>query len=337
MISNLLNKLPFRKDVIPEALGIHVGREAVTIVRVAKLPGRIEIKAVYSEPMSRLPGVWPADVVAETLRAARKSVDLRAPDARITLASDLAPTHFLVLPPMKGEQLRDAIKLQLQNEGGDNAADLSYQVQVLEKRRERCRILVPSIPTERLRSILGSFLETNCHLDSMEVEGVSFANLLAHAQVSDNAPVAVLLIGSNWGEIFIFRRNKIVLSRPISKLEADSGSAAEAGVTHSGADDIPDLGDTDGPLDPTTLGHLVREANKTLDYYEIELLSPAVERLYVAGEAADTPELLRFLGEQLELHAVALDSGERVEDTTGEYEPTRHGLAVAAAIGGSAE
>ncbi|MFH1730390.1 MAG: hypothetical protein ABIF82_01920 [Planctomycetota bacterium] len=335
MIEKIRDLLP-RKKVTPEALGIHVGRDTLTIVRVAKLPGKIEVRQLSSEPLPRLPTIWPRDLVAEALRAARKTIDLKAEEARITLASDLAPSHFLVMPPMKGEQLKDALKLQIQNKSDNAASDLSYQFHVLEKRRERCRVFVPSIPTEKLRQILGSFLDVNCQIDLMEVEGVSFANLLAHAQMSENAPIAVLLIGRSWGEIFIFRRGKIVLSRPVSKPDTDAGSTD--GATSAGAAAVElDLNDDGGEMDATHLGHLVRETNKTLDYFEIELLSPAVEHLFVAGKGSDAPGLTGFLQEQLNLHVSALDTGDGIEDTTGEFEPVLHGLAVAAAMGGSAE
>ena len=130
MIEKIQNLVP-RKKKTPEALGIHVGRDALTIVRIAKLPDRISILQLYSEPLPRLPSIWPADLAAENLREARKSVDVRAEEARMTLASDLAPCHFLVMPPMKGEQLKDAIKLQIQNKSGSAASDLSYQFHVL--------------------------------------------------------------------------------------------------------------------------------------------------------------------------------------------------------------
>jgi len=335
MIKKIRELLP-RKKKTPEGLGIHVGRDTLTIVRAAKLPAKTEVRQLYSEPLPRLPTVWPQDLVAEALHAAKKSIDLKAEEARITLTSDLAPSHFLVMPPMKGEQLRDALKLQIQNKSDNTTAELSYQFHVLEKRRERCRVFVPSIPTERLRQILGSFIEVNCQIDSMEVEGVSFANLLVHAQVSENAPVAVLLIGRSWGEIFIFRRGKVVLSRSVSKLDADAGSTD--GATSAGATAVElDLNDDNEGMDATHLGHLVRETNKTLDYFEIELLSPAVEHLFVAGEGSDAPGLTGFLQDQLKLHVSALDTGDGIEDTTGEYEPVLHGLAVAAVMGGSAE
>ena len=333
VIAQKLQNLSFRKHKVGETLGIHIGRDTLTIVRIAKLSDRTEVRQLYSEPLPRLPSVWPGDLVAEKLRDAKKSVDFKAQEARITLAGDLAPSHFLVMPPMKGEQLREAIKLQIQNEWGNAAPDLSYQFQILEKRRERCRIFVPSIPTDRLRQILGSFLDANCQIDSMEVEGVSFANLLANTQVSENAPVGVLLIGASWGEVFIFRRNKIALSRPMTKSDNDGNSTDEG----SALETEPDEETAGHALDTGHLRHLIRETNKTLDYFEIELLSPAVERLFVAGDGADSPELPVFLQAKLELKAGVLDTGNGIEDTTGEFEPARHGLAVSAAMGGRVE
>ena len=319
-----------RKKNDPQVIGIHVGRNTLTTARVATEDGVAHVQELFSEPLPRIPAGWPVELVAEKLRLAKRSVNLKAEVARITVASDLAPTYFFVVPPMKGEQLENALKLQLENKWGNAGSDLSYHFQVIEKRGERCRVFAPSIPTERLRLILSSFLDINCHIDSMEVEGVSLANLMLYCGFAGAAPVAALLVCPNWGEVFILSRKRIALSRAIPKLETDTA------VGEDGPLDVPEAvadADGQGALSPAYLGRIAREANKTLDYFEIELLAPAVTSLYLVGESAETVELPAFLHEELEIQVKVLDTGEKVVDDTGMYEPALHGLAVAAAIG----
>jgi len=321
-----------RRNKIPEALGIHVGRDTLTIARVAKRAGELELLQLVHEPLARDPGGWPVELVGEKLRKARKRINLKAEQAKITLSSDLAPTHFFVMPPITGDQLDEALKLQLQNKWGNTGSELSYQFQIVEKRGERCRIFAPSIPTERLRLILGSFLDVNCMIDWMEVEGVSLANLFVYSGLAGTKPVGALQVGSNWAEIHILRQKQIVLSRAIGKLESDPSQ------TDSGTQTRVEAGGPGAEIEAPSLsssymGRVAREANKTLDYFEIELLSPAVERLILVGETAGSAGLPGFLAEELELEVDVLDTGNRMHDATGMYQANVHGLAVAAAIG----
>lgn len=322
-----------RRKKAPEVVGIHVGRNTLTIIRVVRNAGEPEVVELFSESLPRDPSGWPVERVGDTLRKAKKVMNLKAEEAKITVSSDLAPSDFLVVPPMRGEQLENACKLQLESKWADTGSSLCYQFQVLDKRGERCRVFAPSIPTERLRLILASFLEVNCCIDSMEVEGVSLANLMLYCGLAGTTPLGALQVSPNWGEIYIVSRRRLALSRPVTKLETDVGK-----LENDAADSVPvDLSAEDGTVTLSSgyLGRIAREANTTLDYFEIELLSPAVDSLVLFGDAAEVAGLPGFLAQELELEVSLLDTGEKIQDSTGQYEPTLHGLAVAAAIGGA--
>jgi len=164
------------------------------------------------------------------------------------------------------------------------------------------------------------------------VEGVSLANLFVYSGLAGTKPVGALQVGSNWAEIHILRQKQIVLSRAIGKLESDPSQ------TDSGTQTRVEAGGPGAEIEAPSLsssymGRVAREANKTLDYFEIELLSPAVERLILVGETAGSAGLPGFLAEELELEVDVLDTGNRMHDATGMYQANVHGLAVAAAIG----
>lgn len=320
-----------RKDR-QEILGVHVGRDALTVVRVVKRPGAAEVTGVFHEPLQRNPSTWPVERVSAALRHARRGLNMRAEEVRMTLASDLAPASFLILPSVKGEQLANAVKLQLENKRGNTGADLCFEVIVLEKRGERCRVFAPCLPRETLRLILTSFLEVNCPVDTMEVEAVSLTNLLVQCGLTSTDPIAALDVGPGGSEIHIIRRKKIALSRPISRPEADAAKGEEDGKVASAPAPAENGGNGTG-LNAAYSARIVREANKTLDYFEIELLSPPVTRLLLFGEGAAAPELPPMLARDLELEVGLLETGTTLKDETGQFEPTRHGLAAAAALG----
>ena len=306
-----------------EALGIHVSRSAVTFARVVRQPDTVEVLELFSEALPREAAKWPVPLAARKLRLARRAVNLGAEEAAITVAGDLAPSHFFSMGILPDDQLGDAVKLQIENKWGSSPPQFSFQYVVLDQRGDRCRVLGVSIPIQTLKMILASFRDVNCKVDSMEIESISMANLLVYCRVARSAPVAVLNIGPFSSEVHIISRKKLALSREITLPERAGDGAS---VFTEDADGEP-------RLDPACVQAIVREANKTLDYFEIEMLSPPVQRLVLVGKGARDAGLTEALGRELGLKAGPLDTGEYVSDATRRFDPTLHGLAVATALG----
>jgi Tfp pilus assembly PilM family ATPase len=85
------------------------------------------------------------------------------------------------------------------------------------------------------------------------------------------------------------------------------------------------------------VAQIVAEANKSLDYFEIERLADAVERVLLLGENARQPALIETLERDLELPVSPLtldaaDGGRRQTDATGRFDWAHHSLALAAAL-----
>ncbi len=307
----------------PKVLGIHVGHNALTMANVLLKDDVVEVLELFRHSFSREPGGWPAEEVSVLLRKARKKINLKSEVTRLTVSSDLAPSNYFIMPPLDESQLDNAVRLKLENKLGDSAGEICHQAVISERHGERCRVFACSISAQKQRLILDSFMDSNCPVDAMEVEGVSVTNLMVRAGLDQTYPVAVMQIAPEWSEMYIVARKKLTLSRPILKL----------GTSHLTADEDEEPEQADGPSE-RYLDRIVREANKTLDYFEIELLSPAVRRLFLLGESADRSELTDFLARRLELEVNVLDTNDAIEDHTGKFEPTVHGLAVAAAAGG---
>lgn len=317
-----------RKKKDPEAVGIHVGRSSLTLVRVVKHRDQAEVRQLFHVPLPRGLSLWPVDAVRVALAEAKRQVGAKVDEVRLTLPDDLAPSYFLMMPSLNGSELDSAIKFQLEGLWGNQAGELRYQSHVLEKRGDRCRVFCASIPMERLRLIIESFSEARFPIDAVEVEGVSAANLAS--RVYHTAPIAVLNICPDCAAIHVIHRNRIAVSRPIPRLEAASeGTDGSPANEPEPAPAERQQGAVGGPY----LDRIVRESNKTLDYFEVELLSPPVKRMLLIGESASAPGLAEALSQRLEVTAEVPDLSESIADSTGEYDPARHSLAVAAAVG----
>jgi hypothetical protein len=318
-----------RRKKVPEVVGIHVGRSALTVVRTGLGPDRVELRQLFHAPLPRAFAAWPTETARSVLQEARKAVNLKVDTVRLTLCGDLAPAHFFMLPssPDRGE-LDKTIKQQLADKWGQQAGELVSRHVTLETRGDRSRVCCISIPLERLRLILASLAEIGCLVDSVESECVTVSNLVGGR--SDNgSPIGVLNLSPAWGEIHVVRRDRIALSRSICRADdKGNGSGAEDALDWT----APPPGG-EASVAHGALGHLCVEANKTLDYFELELMAPAVRRVFLIGEAANTPQLADTLSDQLDLTVEAFESGESLEDRTGAYAPTLHSLAVAAATG----
>jgi len=315
-----------RKRNRTEGVGIHIGTRSLTLVRAVRPPGTPRILQLFSEPLPRQPGEWPVRAVAEKLARARTAVNLSAEIAGMTVSSDLAATDFLDLPKLDGEQLAEAVRLQLGSRHGAGA-QVSHEFVVLERYRERCRVFAASIPTPTLKVMLDSFLAVRCKVDAVGVDSVSLAALLSRLGLAGVAPVAVLNVGPQWSEIHILKKGKIAFSRPILKPEVE-----EAGPAEKRHEPSPARGEEPAGLSASHLTWVAREANKTLDYFEIELLSQAVDRMFLIGEGTQDPALADALRGELQLEVGVLAVDGKVEDETGRFVPALHALALAAAL-----
>lgn len=322
-----------KEKKIQESIGIHVGRRSLTIVRIAKPPGQIEIKQLFHTQMARPLSTWPHEIVAEALGKMKHDVNLKIERVNLTLPSDIAPNHFLMVPSVKDDQLDGVVKLQLANKWSAQEGELSYQFQVLEKRGDRYRMFTASIPLVRLKQILHSFGAVKLPIDLVEVESVSAANLVSYCRTV-NATTAILNICPDWAEMTILRRDRVALSRPILKFEHDGAADTNPGTGSTVTTVATPKGeDPNNVLGAWYLDRVGREINKTLDYFEVELLCPRVERLLLIGEAASVAGLDKLLAQRLDIDVEVLDTGRKITDCTNNYDPTLHGLAVAAAAG----
>ena len=319
-------RLPKRKKKDPEVVGIHVGRSSITIVRVVRFPETVQVTRVFREVLNREAAQWPAEAIDQKLDLAKRAVDLRAEEVTVTLSSDLAPSYFLSLPALADEHLAEAIELQIKNNWGESCPDLSWEYSILEKQGGRCRVFGVGIPSEMVRGILGSFRGANCAVDSMEVDSVSMVNLLAYCRLLGATPNAVLDIGPASAYIHIVNKGRIDLSREIVLQDPSSSSVAASAVLVT--DDSGEL-----RLTPAYVQRVTTEVNKTLDHFEIEMLSQPVERLILIGEGTKDNSLTDVLGQELGLSVGVLETGDRISDATGRFDPALHGPAVAAAVG----
>jgi len=327
----MLRSLLRRRKKHPETVGIHVGRGTMTVARVGSAKGKPCVLKLFSEALPRRPNEWPAKSVAAFVKKAKKAVPLQAASVTLTLASGLVRTSFLDMPCLGADQLAEAVVIELDDVWRrESDRPISHQFEILHSYPDRYRVFVASIPIARLRLILTTFADAGCKIDAMEVETVSLANLLSAAGATDSAPLAVLDIGPAWGEIHILKGDKVLLSRSVMKADGEEGPAGSPKGTTSDADSTRTA--PKGAVPTTRLPWIVREAGKTLDYFEIELVAQPVERLFLMGESSQDARLPGMLRDDLSLDVELLNCGDALEDRTGDLDLPRHALAVAAAL-----
>ena len=134
-------------------------------------------------------------------------------------------------------------------------------------------------------------------------------------------------IGAASAYIHIVNKKRVELSREIVLQEPGSTSSAGA-VAALVTDDSDEL-----HLTPAYVQRVATEVNKTFDHFEIEMLSQPVERLILIGEGAKDPSLVDLLEAELGMTVCVFETGDRILDATGRFDPVLHGAAVAAAVG----
>jgi Tfp pilus assembly PilM family ATPase len=317
-----------RKD--SESIGIHVGSDRMTVLRAARQQNLVRVVQMASERLLRRPGEWPAGAVADFLRRARRAVKFKVRSVGMGLASDLAATTVLDMGGRDGPMLAEAVSQRLQEQHRGASAQLTFDFEVTERFQERCHVWAVSMPLPMLKLILATAREAPLKVDAVLGQSVALARLLEFSGLFGRAPVAALCLGKLWSGLHIFKDRKVAFSRILAPTDLREQDDPSAGTASAGSEEGSEAEALSGPA--YAPGWLVSEVGKCLDYFEIELLSEAVERVFLVGEGARAEEVRETLIHDLSVDVAPMELGERVEDRTGEFDGSRHALALAAAL-----
>ncbi|MDY0164771.1 hypothetical protein [Desulfobotulus sp.] len=293
---------------------------------------------------------------AEALRRALMAFIGKGRNVDIWLLMGAADVEIrlLSLAPAPEKELPQAVFWALKKEmGQDLPKDMVYDFSVVGRRMEEGRLRLETLVCQGRKSTIEPlhrlFSSLGYGLAGISIASFAYENLLREGRMSaDGQAVCTLFVGFGWSRIDIFQGRHIRLSRDIKtgfnslvevvqeemrRVMSDEGEPGEPSfdLAVSVVTDVLEggtvrwrmkgreftLSDTRmRELGQPVLLRLIRQVERTLEYYVLNVKGDPVSLLYLSGQMVRNPRLMRALSRQFTLPVKALDAFEQ-EDFSG--------------------
>ncbi len=300
----------------PVGIGIEIGEDEIRVVKLRRTPKGAVLQGMGSSPTPQ--GAVSAGTVkdphllAEALRAAFRSYDIRGVEAVVGLPSRAASSRVLELPVMQRQEMAAVVAGEMehyrmipQNQGTFDFIALSETTD----EAKRLPILVMAAEKRVVDSYRDALRLAGMHMAALEP--LSLAASRAIFPALERGGVALLTIGAHATELAVFHNGALRYSRQIDigTLELAGGKSVTVG-TAPGPDEEkptgPDLPRLDRPGD--TSQSLVYEIQRSLGFYHREApSSERVERAIVCVDAERAGDLKAYLESNLNLPVALAD------------------------------
>jgi len=299
----------------PVGIGIEIGEDEIRVVKVRRTPRGPVLQGLGS--FATPPGAVSAGMVkdphllAEGLRAAFRSYDIKGAEAVVGLPSRAASSRVLELPVMNRKEMAAVVAGEMehyrmipQNQGTFDFIALSETTD----EAKRLPILVMAAEKRVVDSYRDALRLAGMHMAALEP--LSLAASRAIFPALERGGVALFTIGAHATELAVFHNGSLRYSRQIDIGTLELAEEKPAAGTLPGPEEEkaagPDLPRLDRP--GGTSQSLVYEIQRSLGFYHREAPnSERVERAIVSVDAERARDLKPYLESNLGLPVALAD------------------------------
>jgi type IV pilus assembly protein PilM len=319
----------------PVGIGIEIGEDEIRVVKLRRTPRGAVLQAMGScpTPAGAVTGNAVSDprLLAEGLRTAFHSYDIRSGWAVVGLPARAASSRVLELPVMAREEMTAVVAGEMEHYRMIPMNQGTFDFIPLGEANEETR-RVPILVMAAEKRIVDGYREA-LRLAGMQMAALEPLSLAASRAVFpalEHGGVALLTIGARASELAIFHEGSLRYVRQIDvgalelAEENPDESAPDSGRDDDNGPDLPKLGRTGGNRQS-----LVYEIQRSLGFYHREAPNAArVERMIVCVDPEKVRDLKSYLESNLGLPA---NLGEPFKDTL--YSDTRFNPDLLARVG----
>lgn len=313
-------------------VGLDIGSQAVKLVSFLLTPQgplltHIGLKAIPPEEERDL------DFIGEVVKALLRELDLQPKKVRLVCSGPGLHIRRLSLPPMPGEELREAVRWEMKGQIPQPIESLEVRFHILSEKKEKessspvdlIAVACPLILLERLLMIAE---KSGLHASHLDVAPFALWNLLLTCRPSAaEERLALIDLGAEKTGIYIFQGGVLQFSREIIPGGADLTRAIREGLEPgdkphlllSRAEKIKQIVGVPvgGPYEKIpgetisvakisflirpVLERLVGEISRSLEYYRTQYSGEKIDRLLLCGGGANMKNMAFYLSEELRL------------------------------------
>jgi len=341
---------PRRKSA---TVGIDIGHDYLRLVKVAESGGKFRIIDRKRLPLPS-GASRSAPEFSAFLNASLTSFcgSVGQADLWVAISAGGVEVHHVRIPKVPKKQIANAVywtaKKEFPFDEKEMVFDFELQGEVIERGITRLSAMVYTAPRQDIEDLKNLFSRIGWPLTGVSIIPFAMQNLFRSGWIpSPKGAAASLYIGNDFSRIDIYAEGNLVLTRGIkagtnSMVEAlldrlndmNKGSAIpsltiEQGrkVVHSLSPDSPQLEESDAgfglskedifEMVQPALERLVRQVERTFEYYVGTEASERIANIYVSGAMSISKPMVDYVGDQLGIEKAVLDPlGQQIADDT---------------------
>ncbi len=306
------------------AIGLDIGSSGVRAVQIERRRGG-SLRLTHRGEVALAPGavvegdVADASVVADALRRLWKQARLRQRTVAVGLASQRVTVRQIDLPDLPDAELRDAVRLQAQDQLPISIDQALLDHVVVERYavddgRQNVRVLLVAAEEEMVERLLAAVITAKLRPIQVDLDAFALIRSLAPAE-SDQVEI-VVDVGASVTKIAVHRGGNPLFVRMV-RLGGDGATRAlqEAldlgwGEAEAAKLDASNAMAGGADLDPEDerarvlndgVQRVITEVRRSLDFFRTQHADVAVKRAVLSGGASLSPPLADRLEAVLEL------------------------------------
>ncbi|VBB06871.1 type iv pilus assembly protein pilm [Lucifera butyrica] len=297
-------------------LGVDLGGSAVKVAEIVFQRGmpslnRFDIAALSSYSLDSQ-GMVDREMVSEALRQAVARSGAACREAVVALSGRQVSVRELSFPPMTREELKEAIKWDLENYVPYPPENCYYDFTVLGARaeEEETRVLLVAAMKETVDETVGIVKDAGLIPVAVDIEPLALCRT-----VPDGENSLIIDLGGLFSQIIVFQNGVPVINRSINiggnrftevlmqTLDLEFSEAERLKQRQQGLLQ-PVAGEGEDSAVHRQLQLLVqelgRETRRTMEYYQVQYKNASVDRVILSGGAAQLGNLASQMALQID-------------------------------------
>lgn len=319
------------KDIV----GVDIGSSAVKLVQLREFKGGYQLQNVGILPLPAEAIVdntlMDSSSIVETVKNLLASLQVKAKEAVCSISGNAVIIRKISLPVMPAEELEDQIHWEAEQYIPFDINDVNVDFQILspdDQDLSKMNVLLVASKKDIINDYQAVFAEAGLKLVVVDVDSFAVQNAYEANYGAEDEVVALVNLGASIMNLNIVREGVSLFTRDvqmggslyteeIQKQFGINSEQAELKKLTAGSSEEPRLAEILARVNET----IALEMRRSLDFYNSTAGDDRITKVYLAGGAAKTSQLVEAVQQKLALPVEILNPFLRVAVSEKEFDP----------------
>lgn len=318
-------------------VGLDLGSSSLKVVELKRKGDSFQLEKVGVTPLAPEAivdgGIMDSSLVVDSISQLFNQLSVKNQNVGISISGHAVIIKRITLPIMSPEELSESIQWEAEQyiPFDINDVNLSYTPLGDEPDGQNMAILLVVAKKDKVTDYTGSAIQAGKTVVLVDVDAFSLQNAFEfNYGLDSDANLALVNVGANIMNVNIIVNGESVFWRDISfgGNQYTEAIMREMGLSWEQAEALKKGEKVEGytheniiPICNTVTEELVQELRKTLDFFQQSLDQGEITRVYLAGGASKTVNLVTLMQERLGMSVEIMNPLERISYDEGKYDP----------------